>query len=86
MSRTQKLIKRFLSDPIPKNFRWEELERLMDNLGFALESGSGSSRKFVSRERPELVVFVHQPHPQSTLKEYQIRQIRQTLRENGILQ
>ncbi|MBU2729266.1 type II toxin-antitoxin system HicA family toxin [Acidithiobacillus caldus] len=86
MSQAEKLKKRFLSTPIPKNFRWEELVRLMENLGFAIESGSGSARRFVSRERPELVLFIHQPHPQATLKEYQIRQIRQTLRENGILQ
>lgn len=45
MSQAEKLKKRFLSTPIPKNFRWEELVRLMENSGFAIESGSGSARR-----------------------------------------
>lgn len=84
MSRIDKLKSRFLAEPIPTDFRWEDLVTLLGHLGFSLKPSSGSGRKFVFESKPELVIFIHEPHPQKTLKTYQVREIRQTLRDNDL--
>lgn len=85
MSRIDKLKQRFLSEPIPTDFRWDDLVRMLDSMGFTMETNDGSARRFVCTVMPEIVIFIHEPHPKKILKNYQMRDIRQILRDNGLL-
>lgn len=84
VSRLEKLIKRFLG--YPKDFTWEELVRLLIGLGFE-EVGTGktggSRRRFINGTG--VIITLHKPHPQNTLKRYQIEQVIEILREENLL-
>jgi hypothetical protein len=82
MSKLEKSMCRLLSKPI--DFSWQELVTLMNALGFELRTTGGSGRKFI---RPETgaTLFIHEPHPASILKAYQIRAVIQFLHQEGKL-
>lgn len=72
MSRRDKLTDRLCKRP--KDFTWEELEKLLAAYGFVpLKTGKtgGSRRKFYSEASQE-VLDLHKPHPGSILKPYQL--------------
>lgn len=84
MSRKEKLIKRFLS--CPKDFTWEELVSLLTGFGFEEASTGktgGSRRRFINELG--VIITLHKPHPQNILKRYQIEQIIEILRREGLL-
>jgi HicA toxin of bacterial toxin-antitoxin, len=82
MSKLEKSMSRLLSKPI--DFSWQERVTLMNALGFELRTTGGSGRKFI---RPETgaTLFIHEPHPASILKAYQIRAVIQFLHQEGKL-
>ena len=82
MSKLEKSMSRLLSKPT--DFSWQELVTLMNALGFELRTTGGSGRKFI---RPETgaTLFIHEPHPASILKAYQIRAVIQFLHQEGKL-
>ena len=82
MSKIEKLLERFLSNP--KDFTWEELVKLLIHFGyFELNKGKtgGSRRKFVDADKN--VINIHKPHPGNILKSYAIAQIIEHLTEKG---
>ena len=84
MSKQEKLRQRFKSKPT--DFTWSELKRLLCGMGYDLSSGSitgGSRVKFLHAERPPIIM--HKPHPTSILKRYQLEQILEFLRKEGLL-
>ena len=82
MSKQQKMLKRLASSP--KDFTWSELVSLMTSLTFILEKAGGSSRKFV-HPKTGATLFIHQPHPASILKAYQVRDAIDLLKREGVL-
>ena len=82
MSKQEKALRRLASRP--KDFGWEELVTLMNGLGFALENAGGSGRKFV-RAQTGAILFMHEPHPDRTLKAYQVRDAIEILRRERFL-
>ena len=82
MGRQEKLIARF--EKIPVDFSWDELCRMMKGFGFETISGSGSRYKFVHPESKQ-VVSLHQPHPGNIVKRYALRQVRECLKEGGLI-
>lgn len=84
MSKFEKLIDRFLEKPT--DFTWQELIRLLTGLGYK-EAGSGktggSRTRFIHNEYPTIIL--HKPHPKPILKRYQIYDIIDLLRHEGIL-
>jgi hypothetical protein len=80
MSKREKLLKRLLSKP--SDFEWSELEAVMEIFGFELRKTGGSGRKFV---RPEAVFAIHEPHPDSVLKAYQVTAVISFLSKEGHL-
>lgn len=82
MSARDKLIARFLS--IPADFTYDETVRLLSWLGFQERSGSGSRRSFYHPGSGD-VIYLHEPHPGSIMKLYQLRDIRNYLKERGYL-
>jgi predicted RNA binding protein YcfA (HicA-like mRNA interferase family) len=84
MSRKEKLIKRLLSKPT--DFTWSELLRLLKSMGFVEEKKGktgGSRRRFTNDNN--VVISLHKPHPSNTLKGYQVTQIIETLKQEGLL-
>lgn len=83
MSKHEKALRRLLSKP--KDFTWTELVSLMTGLGFEVEKGSGSSRKFIHSQK-QSVLFIHEPHPTKILKSYQVRDAIQLLEREGFIE
>lgn len=77
MSKLQKAIARLLARPT--DYGWEELVSLMEALGYELRTSGGSGRKFLDPQCGALL-FLHEPHPGSILKAYQVRAVLQFLR------
>ena len=72
MSKLDKLTERLCRRP--KDFTWEELEKLLVAYGFELLKGGktgGSRRKFYNTSSAE-VLDLHKPHPGNILKPYQL--------------
>lgn len=84
MAQIQKLIERLLSVPAPKDFSWNELVRVLNYFGYIeLKKGKtgGSRRKFADAEKN--IISLHKPHPSEILKEYQIKDVIEHLKEKG---
>ena len=82
MSKQQKQLRRLASKP--KDFTWSELVSLMEGLGFEIEAGPGSGRKFIHRQTAA-TLFIHEPHPTKVLKHYQVLDTIRILRSEGFL-
>jgi hypothetical protein len=82
MTKAEKLLNRFLSRP--KDFTYNELLRLLNNIGYKEQQGSGSRIVF-SNQKIKHHIKLHKPHPGNVLKLYQIDLIIQELRSNGLL-
>jgi hypothetical protein len=84
MTRKEKLIKRFLGKP--KDFTWEELQKLLTLFDFEeVKTGktSGSRTRFINPSG--VIISLHKPHPHNTLKIYQIEQIIDILKQERLL-
>ena len=81
MSTKEKLLDRLFSRP--RDFEWDELVRLLSGCGFEVISGSGSRYKFFHPETGSKL-SIHRPHPESTLKQYVIREVIKVLEEIGV--
>lgn len=82
MTKAEKLHNRFLSRP--KDFTYSELLRLLRNLGYKEEQGSGS-RVVFSNDHNKHHIKLHKPHPGNVLKRYQIDLIIQELKSKNLL-
>jgi hypothetical protein len=76
MGTREKLIQRFKSKP--KDFTFDELQRLLVGFGYQEEQGSGSRVVFTNRTMNHKIKL-HKPHPGNILKRYQIDLIEQEL-------
>ena len=84
MSTKTKLLDRFKAKP--KDFRWEELVTLLQQLGYVADNAgktSGARIKFFHAKYPP--IMLHKPHPRPTLKIYQINLIYQQLQELDLI-
>ena len=85
MSKTGKLLQRFLSKP--KDFTFEDLKRLLKSLGYEeAKTGktSGSRVAFYNAELDDMIKF-HKPHPTQIMKQCYLREIEQQLRDKGVM-
>ncbi len=80
MSKFEKAIRRLLSKPT--DFGWNELKSLMDSFGYEMKTTGGSSRKFTTVGGGSSFV-IHEPHPHSVLKAYQVREFIEFLKQEG---
>ena len=84
MSKLEKLIQSFLSKPV--NFSWGELKSFLEGFGCSSGNGSrtaGSRVKFLHPQLPP--VILHKPRPTSVLKRYQVDQVAEFLKKEGLL-
>jgi len=82
MTKAEKLLNRFKSRP--KDFTYNELLRLLSNLGYKEKQGSGS-RVVFTNERIGHHIKLHKPHPGNILKRYQVDLLIQELKSKGLL-
>lgn len=80
MSKKNKLIERLQSRP--KDFTWDEAQKVMKLHGFQLLSASGSRRKFIHK-KTRTKVILHEPHPQNILLPYVVDALLEGLRAAG---
>jgi hypothetical protein len=82
MGQHEKLLERLRRRP--KDFRWEQLKTLLAGFGYEEEKGSGSRRKFLNRSTG-VSISLHQAHPKNELKSYQVKDILDHLKQEGLL-
>jgi hypothetical protein len=85
MSQKDKLLVKLISKP--KDFTWDELKKLLNNLGFdEIPAGKtgGSRRKFYYKTTG-LIINLHKPHPKPIIKSYVIDQIIEKLKEEKLI-
>ena len=78
MNRKEKLIARFLG--MPSDFHYDEVVRLLGYFDFEevnTVKTSGSRVKFMNQEG--VPIMLHKPHPSGTMKQYQLKQIKEVL-------
>lgn len=84
MTKRQKVIDRFKA--MPADLTWQELETMLAGFGYSqLKTGKtgGSRVKFMHETLPPIIL--HKPHPKPVLKRYQLEQIEETLRNEGLI-
>jgi hypothetical protein len=85
MSKHEKLLHRFLTGP--KDFTLDELRTLLHKFGYRECSGgktSGSRIAFI-HQHSKHIIRIHKPHPQNTLKSYQMSLVREELKSRGMI-
>lgn len=85
MSQLEKAIARLKS--CPKDYTYEEAASLLCRLGFIEDTKgktSGSRIKFY-REKDKLIILLHKPHPQPTMKSYAVKQLVEALESMGVI-
>lgn len=85
MGQKEKLIERLLS--IPKDFTFSEAEKLLGYFSYHIvnKGKTSGSRVMFSSEKHVAKIILHKPHPRKELLEYQIKQIIDVLRQEGLL-
>lgn len=82
MGTKEKLVERLKR--MPKDFTFDEAERLLILFGYARSNkGKTSGSRVLFYKSEKLPVFLHKPHPQKELKEYAIKQLIAELVNNG---
>ena len=72
----------------PSDFEYDEAKSLLEKFGYWEENKgrtSGSRVAFVNNETKHIIRF-HKPHPGKLLKNYQIEQLIEDLRSQGVIE
>lgn len=87
MTKKEKLLARFLSNPPPTDFKWHELVTLLNRFGYRELTGSGGSHnKFYNPETGHIIQVIPRPHGGSSdLRPGYIRRLRKDLEEKGVI-
>ena len=80
MIRKDKLLSKFLHNPIKRDLTFGELETLLISCGFIKIEGNGPAVKFYNKQK-DILINLHKPHPSDILKVYIIKQMRDKINE-----
>lgn len=85
MGQKEKLIKKLLSNSI--SFTFEEAETLPGYFSYkrSNKGKTSGSRVIFSSEEYKTKILLHKPHPRKELLEYQIKQLIDQLKQEGLL-
>lgn len=83
MGKLEKLIERLKSKP--KDFTFDEIQTLLLGLGFECSNKGKTSGSRVRFSKDDVFIILHKPHPRKELLDYQIKQIVNTLSEEGLI-
>ena len=83
MSKKDKLIARLKTKP--KDFTFNEAKSLLESNGYVLITSGKTSGSCVCFVKGKKVFRMHKPHPQKELLAYQINELIDELKQEGIL-
>lgn len=84
MGTKDKLIERIKQRPV--DFTFDEAKRLMSLLGYDLSNkGKTSGSRVIFYKEGRAPIMLHRPHPGNAVKHYAVKQLLETLLENGDL-
>ncbi|MCI6085527.1 type II toxin-antitoxin system HicA family toxin [Selenomonas sp.] len=85
MGKKDKLIARLKSKP--KDFTFEEAETLLGYLSYerSNKGKTSGSRVLFTRKGAQSHIFLHKPHPRKELLDYQVQEIIDALKKEGLL-
>lgn len=84
MGTKDKLIERIKQRPV--DFTFDEAKRLMSLLGYDLSNkGKTSGSRVIFYKEGRAPIMLHMPHPGNVVKHYAVKQLLETLLENGDL-
>lgn len=84
MGTKDKLIERIKQRPV--DFTFDEAKRLMSLLGYDLSNkGKTSGSRVIFYKEGRAPIMLHRPHPENVVKHYAVKQLFETLLENGDL-
>lgn len=76
----RKTLTAIYSDPVKKNIKWSDVEKLIKAMNGSIEQRNGSRVRIVMMD---VSLNIHTPHPGNELKPYQVRALRKLLIETG---
>lgn len=85
MGTSDKLTKRVLS--VPSDLTYSELKNFLKQFGYQEDTKgktSGSRVRFI-RETDNSIILLHKPHPGNIVKQYAIKLVINTIKEQGDL-
>ena len=86
MTKAKKLLAKFHKTPEPRDLTWDELCSVMRHYGFIWENPSGGSHGlFRNSEKGIVIKPAARPHPDPTIKVYQIKAYKAKLKELGLI-
>ena len=83
MSQKDKLIVRLKSKP--KDFTFDEAKSLLDSYGYVMSTTGKTSGSRVCFIRGKKIFRMHKPHPRKELLSYQIKELIDELKQEGLL-
>lgn len=84
MGTKEKLIERFKS--LPKDFTFDEMERLLSLFGYVKENkGKTSGSRVIFKNKEKRPIMLHKPHPGNIMKKYALKQVLDDLKETGLI-
>jgi hypothetical protein len=84
MSRKQKLIERFLARP--RDFTYDELKKMLKGFNYreSVKGRTSGSRAAFINTKSGHIIRLYRPHPGNILKLYQMNEIEEALRKEGL--
>jgi hypothetical protein len=80
-SRHRKTLAAIFSRPTPRTLVWDDIKALLKNIGCEVIEGDGSRIGF---ELENHRIDFHRPHPGKEAKPYQIKAVREYLKNLGV--
>ena len=83
MSQKDKLIIRLKSKP--KDFTFDEAKSLLGSCGYVMSDSGKTSGSRICFIRGKKIFRIHKPHPRKELLSYQIKELIDELKQEGLL-
>lgn len=83
MGRKDKLLAKLKTNP--KDFTFDEAETLLGYLGYEKYNKGKTSGSRIMFANETHKILLHKPHPRKELLEYQTKQLREQLEQEGLL-
>ena len=85
MGKKEKLIQKLLSEP--KDFTFDEAVTLLGYFSYTQSNKGKTSGSRVAFSNPNspVKIIMHKPHPRNVLLEYQVKQLIDQLRQEGLI-
>ena len=77
----RKIYEAIFAEPIRRNIDWNDVVALVKGLGGEVLQGAGSRVRF---DLNSVSLNLHSPHPQTELKRYQVKAVRDFLDNAGV--